>query len=118
MSQLNLAGAASMDSLDIEVLLGMVKDLDMALDGCLADATQAQDAIPRILETCRQMRAKEITGPIHYWLGAIEQHARRIGNPGARSGTDAHFLPSDAYWRIRLRKDIYSLRTQLVNAAR
>jgi len=107
-----------MESLDVEVLLGMVKDLDMALDRCLADGSQDCEAIPRILETCQQMRAKEITGPIHYWLGAIEQHARRIGNPGARSGTDAHFLPSDAYWRIRLRKDIVSLRTQLVNAAR
>jgi len=106
-----------MESPDVEALLGMVKDLDSALDKCLAGSSKPSEAVPHILETCQQMRAKKITALVHYWLGAIEQHARLIGSPGTRLGTVGHFPASDAYWGIRLRKDIHSLRTQLMTAA-
>jgi len=107
-----------MESPDVEVLLGMVKDLDSALDRCSAGSSKPFEAVPHILETCQRMRTKQITALVHYWLGAIEQHARQIGSPSTRLGTVGHFPASDAYWGIRLRKDIHSLRTQLMAPAR
>ncbi len=106
-----------MESPDVEALLGMVKDLDSALDECSAGSSKPSEAVPHILETCQQMRAKKINSTVHYWLGAIEQHARQIGNPSTRLGTVGYFPASDAYWGIRLRNDIHSLRAQLMSAA-
>jgi hypothetical protein len=102
------------DSPDVELFLNMVKDLDLELDRCLSGVSKPLEAASLILETCQRMRAKELTGPIHYLLGAIEQHARRISNPSKRPETDRRFLGSDTYWSIRLRKDIRALRGQLM----
>jgi len=94
----------------------MVKDLDKDLDRYLAGSAQASEAIPHILETCRQMREKEISGPVHYWLGAIEHHARQIAKPRNRTREDEHLLASRDFLGIQLLKDIYYLRTQLLSA--
>lgn len=105
-----------MDSPDVELFLNMVKDLDLELDKCLSGVSKPLEAAALVLETCQRMRAKELTGPIHYLLGAIEQHARRIGNPSKRPETDTRFFGSDTYWSVRLRNDIHALRGQLMSA--
>lgn len=101
---------------DVEVLLSMVKDLGKALDGYLAGASDASEAIPHILETCQQMRAKRITGPVDYWVGTIERHAAEIANPLEYLGTDGRILSPGEYLRVQLLKDIYYLRVQLTSA--
>jgi len=105
-----------MKSPDLEILLGLVKTLDRELDRYLAGTSDPSDAAAVILETCKKIRAKELTGQVHYLVGAIEQHARQIGNQNKRSGSDTQFLASDAYWGVRLRKDISYLRTELMDA--
>ena len=47
-----------MDS-DLDILLGLVKDLDRALDRHLAGTSQPSETVPCILEICQQMRSKE-----------------------------------------------------------
>jgi len=103
-----------MDSPDLENLLELVKNLDRALDRYLAGATQPSEAVPHILETCQQMRSKELSEAVKYWLGAIEHHAAEITNPRKRSGGDAPFLASGNFLGLALLKDIYYLRTQLI----
>jgi len=105
-----------MGSPDVEVLLSMVKDLGTALDRYLAGASDASEAIPHILETCQQMRAKQITGPIDYWVGTIERHAAEIANPLEYLGADGRVLSPGEYLGIQLLKDIDYLRTQLMSA--
>ena len=103
-----------MDSPDLENLLELVKNLDRALDRYLAGAAQPSEAVPHILETCQQMRSKELSEAVKYWLGAIEHHAAEITNPRKRSGGDAPFLASGNFLGLALLKDIYYLRTQLI----
>jgi len=105
-----------MESPDVEILLGMVKELDKELDRYLAGSAQASEAIPHILEMCQQMRDKEISGPVHYWLGAIEHHARQIAKPRNRIREGEQLLASGDFLGIQLLKDIYYLRTQLMSA--
>jgi len=105
-----------MESPDLDVLLGMVKDLDKELDKYLAGSSKPSVAVPHILETCQQMRTKDLSDAVKYWLGAIEHHAAEIANPRQRSGADAHFLASGEFLGIQLLKDIYYLRTQLMTA--
>jgi len=105
-----------MESQEEEVLLSMIKDLDAALDQYLAGSWKASEAMPHILETCQQMRAREVNRAVEYWIGAIEYHAAEVANPHERSGADSHFLASVEYLGIQLLKDIYYLRTQLMNA--
>lgn len=103
-----------MDSPDLENLLKLVKNLDRALDRYLAGAAQPSEAVPHILETCQQMRSKELSEAVKYWLGAIEHHAAEITNPRKHSGGDAPFLASGNFLGLALLKDIYYLRTQLI----
>jgi hypothetical protein len=104
-----------MESPDVEVLLSMVKDLDTELGRYLAGSTQACEAVPHILDACKQIRAKEIDGPMHYWVGAIEHHARQIGNPRQQSGDDGlPFAADECVLSIQLLQDIYYLRRQLM----
>lgn len=101
---------------DSEALLGLVKDLDKVLDRYLSGCDEPCVAIPKILKTCEQMRAQAPGAAVEYWLGAIEHHAREIANPRKREGADAHFLTSSGFLNIQILKDIYYLRTQLMNA--
>jgi hypothetical protein len=62
------------------------------------------------------MRAQAPGPAVKYWLGAIEHHAREIASPRKREGADAHFLTSSGFLNVQLLKDVYYLRTQLMNA--
>jgi hypothetical protein len=104
-----------METPDLEFLLGMVKDLDRELDRYLAGTSTPSEAVPHILGTCQRMRTKELGDAVKYWLRAIEHHAAEIANPRKRSGADSDFLASDGFLGIQLLKDIYYLRTQLMN---
>jgi len=103
-----------MQSPTADGLIGMVQDLTKELDNYLSRSSEPAEAVAHILNLCKQMRAMEINGTVHYWLGVIEQHARRIASPGTGPRTVGYFPASDAYWGIRLRKDIDSLRSQLM----
>jgi hypothetical protein len=105
-----------METPDTEALLGLVKDLDKALDRYLSGSDEACVVVPQILKTCEQMRAQEPGAAVKYWLGAIEHHAREIASPRKREGADAHFLDSTGFLNVQLLKDIYYLRTQLMRA--
>ena len=105
-----------MEIVDNEALLGLVKDLDKAVDRYLSGSEQACVAAPQILKTCGQMRELAPTAAVEYWLGAIEHHAREIANPRKREGADAHFLASNGFLGVQLLKDIYYLRTQVMSA--
>jgi hypothetical protein len=107
---------AAMAIPDTEALLGLVKDLDKVLDRYLSGCDEPCVAVPQILKTCEQMRAQEPGAAVKYWLGAIEHHAREIANPRKREGADADFLTSSGFLNIQILKDIYYLRTQLMNA--
>jgi hypothetical protein len=104
-----------MEGSDLAFLLGMVKNLDRALDQYLAGTSAPSEAIPHILGTCEQMRTKDLSDAVKYWLQAIEHHAAEIANPRKRSGADSDFLASGGFLGIQLLKDIYYLRTQLVS---
>ncbi|MFZ1910118.1 MAG: hypothetical protein WAU52_13640 [Burkholderiales bacterium] len=105
-----------MESGDFDVLLGLVKDLDRELDKFLSGSASASDAIPLILDTCKQMRSNELSDAVKYWLAAIEHHAAEITSPPRRADEDYRFLTSSAFLGTQLLKDIYFLRTGLVNA--
>ena len=105
-----------MQSRNFDVLLGLVKDLDRELDKYLADSTSSSQAIPRILDTCQQMRTMELSGAAKYWISAIERHAAEIASPCCRSDGERHFLTSSGYLGTQLLKDIYFLRTRLMNS--
>jgi len=106
-----------MESPDVEVLLDMVKNLDKELDNYLAGSSAPSEAVPHILETCQQMRTKELSGAVKYCLGKIELHAAEMANARQRSGADAGLLTSGEFLGFKLLKDVYYLRTQL-NAGR
>ncbi len=101
---------------EAEILLGMVTDLRRELDRYLTGASLPSDAASHILETCKQMRTREMNGALHYWLGAIEYHARQIGNPPKRSGTDGESRAPGSLLGIQLLKDIDHLRAHLTGA--
>jgi len=105
-----------MESLDLEFLLRMVKELDRELDRYLAGTSAPSEAVPQILGTCEQMRTRDLSDAVKYWLRAIEHHAAEIANPRQRSGGDSEFLASGSFLGIQLLKDIYYLRTQLMTA--
>ncbi len=105
-----------MESPDLEVLLAMITELGRELNEYLAGKSAPGEAIPLILEICQRMRAEEPSSAVKYWLGAIEHHAAEVANPRKRSGGDEHFLASGEFLGIQLLKDIYYLRTQLMNA--
>jgi hypothetical protein len=104
-----------MQSPDLDFLLGMVKELDRELDRYLAGTSAPAEAVPHILGACQQMRTKDLSDAVKYWLQAIEHHAAEIANPRPRSGADSDFLASGSFLGIQLLKDIYYLRTQLMN---
>jgi hypothetical protein len=107
-----------MESPDVESLISMVQDLTKELDNYVSGSSKRSEAVSHILNVCEQIRTKEIDGTVHYWLGVIEQHAKRIGSSGTRRGTVGYFPASEAYSGIRLRVGIHSLRTQVMNGTR
>jgi hypothetical protein len=96
-------------------LLDMVKDLNDVLDGYLVGRSKAADAALRLIETCRQMRARELNSAATYWLGAIEKHAGEIERSPRHSWDDGRLDTSGTFLGMQLMKDIYYLRLQLVN---
>ncbi|HXZ51300.1 MAG TPA: hypothetical protein VEH51_04800 [Burkholderiales bacterium] len=104
-----------MESADVEVLLDMVQNLNDVLDGYLVGSSKGSDAAPRLIETCRQMRARELNSAAKYWLGAIEKHATEIERSPRRSWEDGQLYSSGAFLGMQLMKDIYYLRLQLMN---
>ena len=107
-----------MESLDTDSLISMVQHLNKELDSYLSGSSKRSEAVSHILNLCMQIRAKEIDGTLDYWLGIIEQNARRIGNASTRRRTAGYFPASKAYSGIRLRLGIHSLRTQVTKGAR
>lgn len=105
-----------MESPDVEVLLGMVVQLNKALHQFLAGTSQASEAIPHILGTCQQMRANKIPSQVDYWLSTIERHAGEIANSREHLRADGRPLSPGEYLGIQLLKDIYYLRIQLLSA--
>lgn len=99
---------------DIDVLLSMVEDLEAALDRHMAVRTPSYDEIPRILQTCEQMRAKEVNAAVSYWLAAIEQHAAKLTQPAGPTGADGNSFASTDSDRLKLRKGLYLLRSQIM----
>jgi hypothetical protein len=75
-----------MESPELEELFDLVKTLDKTLDQYLAGAAKPSVAVPHIFETCQQLRSKELSEAVKYWLGAIEHHAAEIANPRRRAG--------------------------------
>lgn len=104
-----------MERADIRGLLDMVKDLNDVLDGYLVGRSKAADAALRLIETCRQMRARELNSAAKYWLGAIEKHAAEIERSPKRSWDDGQLYSSGTFLGMQLMKDIYYLRLQLMN---
>ena len=105
-----------MQTPEMEVLLAMVTELGRGLNQYLAGKSAPGEAVPLILDTCERMRAKEPSSAVEYWLGVIERHAAEVANPRERSGANGHLLASEEFLGIQLLKDIYYLRTQLLNA--
>lgn len=105
-----------MTSIDVDVLLKMVGDMDLELDRYLAGSSGPSEAVPRILEACQQMRAMELDAAAQYWLRSIEHHATEIRNPRPRSRSDGALFSSGDLMDSQLLKDIYNLRLQLLNA--
>ncbi|HKI65449.1 MAG TPA: hypothetical protein VKA16_12595 [Burkholderiales bacterium] len=70
-----------------------------------------------MLETYQEMRTRELSEAVKYWLGAVEHHAAEATNPRQRSGGDWQFLGSEAFLGTQLLKDIYYLRTALVKTS-
>jgi hypothetical protein len=107
-----------MEPPDANGIISMVQDLNKELDSYLSGSSKRAEAVSHILNVCKQIRTKEIDGTVHYWLGIIEQNARRIGNASTRRRTAGYFPASEAYSGIRLRLGIHSLRTQVMKGAR
>jgi len=105
-----------MGSCEFDVLLGLVKNLHEELERYLTDTASSPDVVPRILGTCKQLRTMNLSEAAKYWLGAIERHAAEIASPRCRSDGERHFLTSSGYLGTQLLKDIYFLRTRLMNS--
>ena len=102
-----------MKSPDEDTLLGIVKDLNDILDRYLVGSSKASETAPRLIQTCQQLRSREINKAARYWLGAIERHAAEIGKAPKRSWDDGNLYTSGAFLGMQLLKDIYYLRMQL-----
>ena len=107
---------AIMEPHEVDALLGMIKELGRTVDRYLAGKVECAEAVPRIVDACKQMQAKRLTDGPAYWIRALEHHAGEILNPRERSGALAHYLGSGEFLRIQLLKDLYYLRSQLLNA--
>lgn len=102
-----------MGSSESDVLLDLVKDMHGEIDRYLSDTASSSDAIPRILDMCREMRTKELSEAANYWLGTLERHAAEIASPRPRPGIETHLLTASVFLGAQTLNDIYILRTQL-----
>jgi hypothetical protein len=62
-----------MEPLDFEVLLDLVEELEQELERYLTDFPLSSEAIPQIINTCRQMRADLEAA----WLEKVTDDQRR-----------------------------------------
>lgn len=99
-------------------LLGMVAELDRALDWYLFQSPCSAQVAPEILSTCKRMRLAKPGGAVKYWLKAIERHARAIANPAPSKGAEVEAVGSRRYLGFRLLEDIFNLRLQLIKNSR
>jgi hypothetical protein len=105
-----------MACLDADALLVLVKEMSEELSRYLAGSVGPAEAIPRILATCKRLRATELDEGMRYWLGAIERHAAGLGSPRGGSDDERWLFSSSEFLRVHLMRDISFLRLQIVNA--
>jgi hypothetical protein len=106
---------AAMGSLDVDALLRMVGDMDVELDRYLAGSSNPSEAFPRLLQTCRNMRAMELDSATQHWLGSIEHHVREIRDGRTCCDDNAGLFSSSDMASSKLLQDIYRLRLRLLN---
>ena len=95
-------------------LLGMVVELDRALDRYIFQSPCSAQVVPAILSTCKRMRLARPSGAVKYWLKAIERHARAIAHPAQGKGAEVEAIGSRRHLGFRLLEDIFNLRLQLI----
>ena len=69
-----------MEPREVELLLALVKDMDKELDRYLADSSSSSETMPQILETRQQMRTKELSDAVTYWLASRGCYSEEIAN--------------------------------------
>lgn len=99
-------------------LLGMVAELDRALDRNLFQSPCSAQVTLEILSTCKRMRLAKPSGAVKYWLKAIERHARAIAKSAQSKGAEVEAVGSRRYLGSRLLEDIFNLRLQLMKESR
>lgn len=106
-----------MESSEFDALLGLAKDLREELDLYLRDTVSSAEAMPRILDMCKQMRAKELSEAAKYWLGAIERHAAEITSRGHRPGSERNLLALSVFLGTQLLMDVHYPRVGTVDGS-
>ncbi len=62
-----------MEPLDFEVLLDLVEGLEREMDRYLTEFSSSSEAIPQIIDTCRQMRTELESA----WIETVISNQRR-----------------------------------------
>jgi len=90
--------------------------MDLDVNMYVAGVIDQAQLVPRILQTCRTIRAVAPNAPTDHSIDAIEHDAREIDHPfvHARAGTGKAVLAPSA--ESELMKDIFNLRAQLSNS--
>lgn len=104
-----------MEPSEIDALLGLMQDLHGELDRYLTGTASFSDAIPHILDMCKQMRTKGLSEAAKFWLDAVESHVAEISSPGPGPDSERNLLTLSVFLGTQLLKDVHLLRTELVN---
>ena len=103
-----------MGTSEFDVLLNLAKDLHGEVDRYMSGTSSSSDAIPRILDMCKEMRTKKLSEISSYWLSTLERHAAELASAHPRPGIESHLLTASVFLGTQMLKDIYFLRGQFV----